>query len=436
MTNLRILRIPGLNRSIYYVVSSIIIGVVVGCASREPDERFLQKTYVSPSGDSLSYCLFVPDIDDPDLRYPLVMFLHGGQGIGTDNTSQISGSNWSGSHVWIQPDSQTKHKALVVAPQLPVLSRWDNNTSDELSIVKYTEYRFRGHSIWDRVYSEDSLIDWLFAQRKQSHESIRTEASASIYPQVVIQDSDRHELASALIDDTFKIHVYRPRGYDEMEDPIPTVYLLDAEYSFGAVAYIIRRLIKDNLIPPVLLVGVSYEVPYEEYYRRRERDFTPTSAHLQEFPNAGEGKTFGRFLREELVPFIGRTYRVIPEDRTIMGLSFSGLFLTYLLFNETDLCNRYVIVSPSLWWDNGVIFRYESDYHERHTDLQARVYLAAGQNDGPNIVEDHGRLEKVLGSRHYQGLEYRAVLFPEETHRTVFPIAVSHGLRFVFAGEE
>lgn len=268
------------------------------------------------------------------------------------------------------------------------------------------------------------------------HESSPVEAPTSTYRQVVVQDSERHELASAVVDDTFKVHVYWPRGFHGMKDPIPVVYLLDAEYSFGAVAYTIRRLIKDGLIPPVLLVGVAYEVSYDEYYRRRERDFTPTAAHLDEFPNAGQGRLFGRFLRQELVPFIERTYRVIPEDRTIIGLSFSGLFSTYLLFNEVGLFSRYVIVSPSLWWDGGIVFRHESDYHRQHSDLLARLYLAAGEDDGQNILTDLRRLNEVLAERNYRGLEYRMKLFPEETHRTVFPIAVSHGLRFVFSGEE
>ncbi len=63
----------------------------------------------------------------------------------------------------------------------------------------------------------------------------------------------------------------------------------------------------------------------------------------------------------ELIPYVNRAYRVDPDDKTIMGLSFSGLFPTYLLFTETDLFEHYVIVSPSLWWDDGVIFCYEEE---------------------------------------------------------------------------
>lgn len=32
--------------------------------------------------------------------------------------------------------------------------------------VEYTEYGSSGHAIWDQVYAEKSLIDWLFAQSK------------------------------------------------------------------------------------------------------------------------------------------------------------------------------------------------------------------------------------------------------------------------------
>jgi predicted alpha/beta superfamily hydrolase len=250
--------------------------------------------------------------------------------------------------------------------------------------------------------------------------------------QVTIADTERHEIASSVVGDVFNLHVYLPRVYEDMTDPLPVVYLLDAEYSFGAAAYIVRRLIKDGLIPPVLLVGVAYEVPYEAYYARRERDFTPTAVYLDDFPHAGHAASFARALREEMIPFVNKTYRVDPNDRTIMGLSFSGLFATYLLFKEPGLFNRYVITSPSLWWDDGIVFRYEGEYRETTQALPAHVYFAAGEDDGPNILRDLGRMENLLATRQYRDLDYRVVRFPDETHRTVFPLAISHGLRFLF----
>jgi predicted alpha/beta superfamily hydrolase len=257
-------------------------------------------------------------------------------------------------------------------------------------------------------------------------------SAAGAQQRVEIPDTERHVLQSAIVDEEFKVHVYLPRGYEESTEALPVVYLLDAEYSFGGVAYIVRRLIKDELIPPMVVVGVAYEIPYDDYYQRRQRDFTPTRAHLDEFPAAGHAEAFARFMRDELIPFVNRTYRVDPDDRTIMGLSFSGLFSTYALFAPNRIFHRYVIVSPSLWWDGGFMFRQEVAYRAQTAALPARVFLAAGADDGPTIVRDLRRLEGLLAERQYDGLEYQVRFFPDETHRTVFPIAVSHGLRFVF----
>ena len=172
--------------------------------------------------------------------------------------------------------------------------------------------------------------------------------------------------------------------------------------------------------------------PYEDFYRRRERDYTPSEAHLEEFPAAGNGPAFFQFLDKELIPFVNATYATEPDDRTLIGLSFSGLFSTWVLFKHPEVINRYVIISSSLWWDNGACFRYEGAYAKNHQSLRGRVYLTAGERDGRNIVKDVPRLIDRLESRSYQGLSLGGGLLEDETHRTIFPNAVTKGLRFVF----
>jgi len=251
-------------------------------------------------------------------------------------------------------------------------------------------------------------------------------------PLVQIPDTERRVLTSKFVDEEFKIHVYLPRNYPEEGRQYPVIYLLDSEYSFGCVAYVVRRLIKGREIPPSIVVGVSYEVPYEDFYRRRERDYTPSEAHLEEFPAAGHGPAFFQFLEKELIPFVNATYTTEPDDRTLVGLSFSGLFSTWVLFKHPEVINRYVIISPSLWWDNGVCFVYEEAYAKNHQSLRARVYLTAGELDGRNIVKDVPRLFDRLENRNFKGLSLGGGLLEDETHRTIFPNAVTRGLRFVF----
>lgn len=251
-------------------------------------------------------------------------------------------------------------------------------------------------------------------------------------PQVRIPDTERRVLKSSFVDDELKLHVYLPRGYPEKGRRYPVVYLLDSEYSFGCVSYVVRRLIKGEEIPPAIVVGISYEVPYEDFYRRRERDYTPTRVHTDDFPAAGHAPEFFLFLERELIPYVNKTYASEPNDRTLIGLSFSGLFCTWALFNHPGVFNRYVIISPSLWWDNDLSFRYEEVYAAKHQSLAARVYLVAGEKDGPDIRTDVPHMLDRLRSRAYKGLALDGGLLPDETHRTIFPNAVTKGLRFVF----
>ena len=116
------------------ILSFLIINCQAGRAtSSGPDEGFLARRYVGAAGDTLPYRIFIPDQYDPERHYPLVMFLHGGGGAGTDNISQISGGNRSGAHIWIGPAYRTEYPCFAVAPQLPGLERWDDPASDHLS---------------------------------------------------------------------------------------------------------------------------------------------------------------------------------------------------------------------------------------------------------------------------------------------------------------
>jgi predicted peptidase len=72
------------------------------------------------SGHLMPYRLFVPKASSQEQKLPLIVWLHGASGVGTDNNSQISaGGNEIGSRLWTRPDIQDKHPAFVVAPQAP-----------------------------------------------------------------------------------------------------------------------------------------------------------------------------------------------------------------------------------------------------------------------------------------------------------------------------
>jgi len=81
----------------------------------DPPPAYQVRVYVSTEGARMPYRLYVPPNYDTRQKYPLVIWLHGSDAIGTDNLKQITGYNDAGTRVW------TVHwkdfPTLVVAPQ-------------------------------------------------------------------------------------------------------------------------------------------------------------------------------------------------------------------------------------------------------------------------------------------------------------------------------
>jgi predicted alpha/beta superfamily hydrolase/glyoxylase-like metal-dependent hydrolase (beta-lactamase superfamily II) len=247
---------------------------------------------------------------------------------------------------------------------------------------------------------------------------------------VEIRDTEMRFLKSKFVDQTYEIDISLPKDYKQETARYPVLYVLDAEYNFGCVAYIVRRLIRNGDIPKILVVGVAYNTTEDDFYLKRERDCTPPSeVHGS---RSGGAENFIRFFEDELIPTIDRDYRTIPGDRTIVGHSIGGLFGTYALFTHPDLFAKYLIVSPSLWYSKDMIFQYEQEFAERNKTLNAAVFLCTGRDENPQMIRTTDEMIETLEERRYQGLRL-AHLIPEgEHHRSVFPYAFTKGIRWLF----
>jgi len=106
-----LLVVPQLVRAQGKTTNSVIAGFTAG-------------SYHSASGETMQYRLFVPTDYDPSQKYPIVLWLHGAAGRGTDNASQLSGGNFPGAHIWTKPEVQQKYHAFVLAPQVDVTKGW------------------------------------------------------------------------------------------------------------------------------------------------------------------------------------------------------------------------------------------------------------------------------------------------------------------------
>ena len=268
-----------------------------------------------------------------------------------------------------------------------------------------------------------------------------------------------HYLRSAHVGDEFKVFVGACGITDETS--VPVLYLTDGNGYFGAAVDAIRGMQISRHLPPLLVVGVGYRrgdladtvgLRVRDLTPSRDRDFArvyPDRAH------SGGAPQFLAFLRDELMPWVTDRYPADPHDSTYFGHSLGGLFGTYVMLGAPETFARYVIGSPSYWWDHGSIFRLEAEYASAHHDLVATAFFGIGEAEDAegrkreavnmpdrervitadfpiDMVASMHELVARLESRGYPSLTVAAQVFADEFHVTVGPLVLSRGLRRLF----
>ena len=275
-------------------------------------------------------------------------------------------------------------------------------------------------------------------------------ASDAAYPGYALHDTQVRVIHSDRVGIDYKLYIGLPRGYEAKSESYPVVMVLDADYCFAMMHGIIGLLADHDELAPVILVGIAYPGVAEQkqgpiYKRSRTRDYTPSHVendgfgYGEEFQKvSGGGDHFLDFIAQELTPYLEREFRVRPQDRTIVGYSFGGLFASYALLTRPGLFQRYLIVSPSLWWDRHLIPRLEKEKAPFLKDIPARAFFSVGEpedHDQMPMVQDLVNFINALKSRRYSGLRTDLWVAPDETHHSVFPGAAMRGIKWIFAAD-
>jgi len=242
----------------------------------------------------------------------------------------------------------------------------------------------------------------------------------------------------------FAISVSVPGRHDRTDDRYPLIVVLDARWMFGTVADAVTSMSMGGELPEALVVGIGYpETSLRELVQRRAIDYTPTAApapaetgvRLPADQLGGAGR-FRAVLVDEIVPFVAGRWRT-DGDLTLVGHSFSGLFALDTLLRSPESFGRYLLASPSIWWDDRSILGIEQELAAGRDDLAARVFVSAGtaeMEDEPFAMSANvDRLVEVLRSRSYPSLELEHRRLPGETHHSTPGAATSAGLRWLFA---
>src|ERR1700726_1776307 len=186
------------------------------------------------------------------------------------------------------------------------------------------------------------------------------------------------------------ILVYLPPGYSRFSTRhYPVLYLhdgqniFDAATSFAGVEWGVdetaQQLIRKNLIEPLIIVAIA------NTGEERIHEYAPTrgvidSSAKRKKRSRGLARLYGRFLIEELKPYIDKKYRTKPEAEFtgLGGSSLGGLLTLSLGLWFPDVFRRLIVMSPSVWWDDPVILKTIDKIDKK---LPLKIWLDTGTHE-------------------------------------------------------
>lgn len=248
----------------------------------------------------------------------------------------------------------------------------------------------------------------------------------------VIEEIESKELSEKRI-----VNIYLPEGYSKTDTTeYPVVYLLDGSADEDFIH--ITGLFQFNSFPWINRVPKSIVVGIANVDRKRDFTYKTTiEADKKKYPTTGHSDRFIRFMEKELQPFIEKKYRT-NASKMIIGQSFGGLLATELLLTKPKLFNQYIIISPSLWWDNGSLLTKKSALLDEDFLQKTEIYVGVGKeglapSEIPRVMEVDANLlaEKLEGSKSKNVSVYFDYL-PAENHATVTHQAVFNALRVLY----
>lgn len=234
------------------------------------------------------------------------------------------------------------------------------------------------------------------------------------------------KIQSAILGETRTLNIYLPEGYSpDSATAYPVIYLLDgsANEDFIHIVGLVQFLVMIEKMPPSIVVGIANI--------DRRRDFTfPTAIEQdkKDYPTTGGSAKFITFVEKELQPYIEKKYRT--GSKTIIGQSLGGLLATEILLKKPGLFNNYIIVSPSLWWNNESLLNEAPGLLKKQVLKNTQVYISVG-SEGKQMEDDAKKLSEILQTP--GNVKVNLVPLPEENHLTILHNSVYKGLEILNA---
>jgi len=176
----------------------------------------------------------------------------------------------------------------------------------------------------------------------------------------------------------YNIHVGLPANYNPGVEKYSSIYVLDGEENFALVSNQCKEISDRLAVSNVVVISIGYG-------KDRSIDYTPTAVSSV----TGGGPQFLNFIETQLIPLIEENISVDTsrKSRVILGHSYGGLLGAFAFSTDNKLFGNYILLSPSLWFDDLISFYFEKQHRTENKDRSQLVFLGIGE------AENLGRMQ-------------------------------------------
>lgn len=258
--------------------------------------------------------------------------------------------------------------------------------------------------------------------------------------QTVLKESSKNPMTigevvtfnSKILSESRTLNIYLPEGYNVADTlKYPVIYVLDGSINedFIHIVGLVQFFNLQMDMPKTIVVGIANI--------DRKRDFTfPTidKKLKKDFPTTGGSRKFISFLEDEVQPYINANYKTNTQ-KMLIGQSLGGLVATEILFKKPTLFTDYIIVSPSLWWDNETLLKDAKMFLGAHKKMPVNVYVAVGA-EGDIMEREAKTLADLLKKSEKPNLKAEFLFLPNENHATILHQGVNDSFKLMYPNQE
>ncbi|WP_207515794.1 alpha/beta hydrolase [Longitalea luteola] len=219
---------------------------------------------------------------------------------------------------------------------------------------------------------------------------------------------------SAIVNDSFRIYVYFPPGYDSSHCSYPVLFLTDGDWSFTAAVNAFGSLKQDYRIVEPVIVAIGYG----HRPNRRDRDLDPEKG----------GYAFLEALKKEVIPWTNAHLKV-NDNRALYGYSLGGKFATFALFNEPELFTSVLIGAPAEGGRH--LLPAAHRYKTNAVRITSKVFLATGEYERETVANIK-HFEQYLQSQS-PSIPVTTWVAPAMNHGAAIPAVLQEAIKVTYA---